>query len=530
MPRWLPLCTAAAALLAFVATLGGGFLGDDFAYIARFHALPFSNWPALFFKEWSGGLWGYPLVELRPVTALSFIIDSRLFGGDATGYRLMNLVCHAATTAVVTMLAWKYGAGNIGCALVAGLVFAFHPSHAEAVAWITGRVDVLPTLGGLLFWLASGRWEAGGSRLALAAAMVALAAGLFAKEMCLFAPALLLLLWVTAGLRADRALWRRRIVLLVCVAGLLAIYAVCRRLAFGGEMGGTGTPWENEDAWRRQLSYFLWIFPVLPIEGVLQFEGLGRVPLIKTVLAVLGIATVLGLGLATWKAKRTAATVIFFTAGWWLITIGGLLFVPYFSPRHLYFPSTGLAIGLALVLSQLGRRLRWPIAAMLLAWVATAHYHAIQPWILAGQTSRQLSAKIAATHGPDSLLLTSVPNAIGPAWMWAWASPFAFGPPFQEVPPAPESVFVSKGNHFNPDRWTLSRGALLAAISDKAHVSVIAVDPDGRIHHRSIERTALAEELQSLATTEAHVISDDEWNLWVHSLTRPPPVNRNSPL
>src|SRR6267143_666095 len=87
-PKWLVPSVLAIAVIAFLPSLAGGFLADDFAYIVRFRTLPWSEWPALFTHDWSGGIWGERLRELRPFVALSFMSDARLFGGDALGYRL----------------------------------------------------------------------------------------------------------------------------------------------------------------------------------------------------------------------------------------------------------------------------------------------------------------------------------------------------------------------------------------------------------------------------------------------------------
>jgi hypothetical protein len=109
-PRWLIALVAAIAVVAFLPTLGGGFLADDFAYIARFRVLPWSEWPALFMHDWSRGIWGERLRELRPFVALSFMGDARLFGGEPLGYRLTNLALHVVSTALVASLAWRYPA------------------------------------------------------------------------------------------------------------------------------------------------------------------------------------------------------------------------------------------------------------------------------------------------------------------------------------------------------------------------------------------------------------------------------------
>src|SRR5689334_15237070 len=120
VPRWLPWLVLTITALAFLPTLDGGFIADDFVYIARFRELPWSAWPRLCTHEWSEGVWGQNLRELRPITALSFMGDARLFGGHALGYRLVNLALHLAATFIVLRLAWHY-TGHKLATLIASL-------------------------------------------------------------------------------------------------------------------------------------------------------------------------------------------------------------------------------------------------------------------------------------------------------------------------------------------------------------------------------------------------------------------------
>jgi hypothetical protein len=82
------LTWAVIGLVAFWAawpTIGRGFIGDDFAYVARFAGLEAAELPALFVNDWSGGMWGANTYELRPVAALTFWLDAKLCvcgGGD----------------------------------------------------------------------------------------------------------------------------------------------------------------------------------------------------------------------------------------------------------------------------------------------------------------------------------------------------------------------------------------------------------------------------------------------------------------
>src|SRR5205823_751884 len=111
--------------------------------------------------------------------------------------------------------------GSVAAALVAGLVFGLHPAHAEAVSWITGRVDLQATAAALLFWIGAELFCTCGGGWRIALALVAFFLGIFSKELCMFAPLLLLLNWLLLNPRVPRHIWwRRAAVLGAAVVGL----------------------------------------------------------------------------------------------------------------------------------------------------------------------------------------------------------------------------------------------------------------------------------------------------------------------
>ena len=81
-----------------------------------------------------GGLGYY-----RPVAILLNEFDFRRQGGGPAAFHTTSLVLHAAATVLVFLLASRLFAGRAALALVAGLVFAMHPSHAESVALVPSR-------------------------------------------------------------------------------------------------------------------------------------------------------------------------------------------------------------------------------------------------------------------------------------------------------------------------------------------------------------------------------------------------------
>lgn len=134
-------------LLAVLALpLAGGFVGDDGAYVMENVVLRGLSWSEL------GQLFTSPRnpYEFLPLRDLTYWIDWQLFGAAPLGYKLHNGLWYLAAIgfayrAVATLLALA-PAGRDSARAVAWLttaLFAFHPAHIEAVAWISGRKDVL---------------------------------------------------------------------------------------------------------------------------------------------------------------------------------------------------------------------------------------------------------------------------------------------------------------------------------------------------------------------------------------------------
>jgi tetratricopeptide (TPR) repeat protein len=140
--------------------------------------------------------WAFTTYHARnwhPLTWLSLQLDHELHGLEPAGYRLTNVLLHAAN-AVLLFLFLKSLMGELWLsALVAGL-FALHPLHVESVAWITERKDVLCLMFGLLALLAYGRYARAPSIWRYGPVVVLFALGLMAKPMVVTLPFVLLLM------------------------------------------------------------------------------------------------------------------------------------------------------------------------------------------------------------------------------------------------------------------------------------------------------------------------------------------------
>ena len=161
----------ATGLLVYANTLFHGFVWDDLITLdqhIRFYRSPLDA-----FLEPADNP-GFPGV-FRPLAFASFWLDQLVWWRNPFGFHLTSVVLHALNGVLVYRLAGAIGVRR-GAALIGALLFAVHPIHTEAVAWVTARVDVLATTFTVLALLAflAGRTTASTQATAQAPARLAL--------------------------------------------------------------------------------------------------------------------------------------------------------------------------------------------------------------------------------------------------------------------------------------------------------------------------------------------------------------------
>ncbi|XP_023284947.1 transmembrane and TPR repeat-containing protein 2-like isoform X1 [Seriola lalandi dorsalis] len=146
------VCTAVAVGL-YLNTLDADFCYDDSRAIkTNQDLLPETPWTNILYDDF----WGTLLTHsgshksFRPLCTLSFRLNYTLHGLRPWGYHLLNVVLHGLVTALFTAFSRPLLGGGLW-SLLAGLLFASHPVHTEAVAGVVGRADV----GAALFFLLS---------------------------------------------------------------------------------------------------------------------------------------------------------------------------------------------------------------------------------------------------------------------------------------------------------------------------------------------------------------------------------------
>lgn len=104
-----------------------------------------SNVTSFFTTEVWSGIRGATSSYYRPLFTLSLAVDYFFWGEQPLGYHLTNILLHFFAASALYFLALKL-LKHSSAALFAAALFAVHPVHAEAVAWVSGRNEMLSAI------------------------------------------------------------------------------------------------------------------------------------------------------------------------------------------------------------------------------------------------------------------------------------------------------------------------------------------------------------------------------------------------
>jgi len=341
----VPLVFLGVAFALYGNALGNGLVFDDDIVAA-------TNYDLGSLK----GLKGFFETRYRPVRHLSFALDHLLWGRNAWGLHLSN-VLHHALACVLAFRVVRRLAGE-RAAWAATLLFAVHPVQTEAVAYVSGRRDLLLTIFFLLGFLSFLSYRDTGRRRHILALLgwLALAAG--TKESAVTLPAVLLLY----DLIVDPQPFRRRLLFHAPSLVLAAGFAV--RVAFGEASQQEG--FHGGSALTHYLAVpclyglYLWRF-VMPVR-LLGDYSYDAFPLPRSPLApsFLGAATALLALVCAVVLLRRRAPLVAFGIAWFLTTLLPVVqIIPFHelaAEHHLYLASIGLCLAAGAAFERAPRR------------------------------------------------------------------------------------------------------------------------------------------------------------------------------
>jgi protein O-mannosyl-transferase len=146
------------AFLAFANSLGGDFIFDDNEQIVENQNL--RSWDNIA-RGFTSHVWAFreqgenmnvpaPLPYYRPLFTAMLTVEYQLFGLQPQWWHLVSLILHIICSVEIFYIILLLSRRKL-VALIASLLFAVHPAHAESVSWISGMTD--PLFG--VFFLAS---------------------------------------------------------------------------------------------------------------------------------------------------------------------------------------------------------------------------------------------------------------------------------------------------------------------------------------------------------------------------------------
>ena len=209
-----------------------------------------------------------------PLVYTSFWLEHQLWGFSPLGSHMINLLLHCAICVLLWRLLRRLAVPG---ALLITAVFALHPVHVEAVAWVIARKDLFATL---FYLLAVGCWldyreqrpgpDGGGLFPASRAYLTLLAlfiAGMLSKSLVITLPAaLLVLVWWKNGRVTERDLLQTLPLFLLgfaITAGDLAFYH--DRAVIDFNYAWSERPIIAAKALWFYLGKLLWPYPLIPI-------------------------------------------------------------------------------------------------------------------------------------------------------------------------------------------------------------------------------------------------------------------------
>lgn len=356
---WPLVAVGLAAFLVFANSLGNELVYDDHFLIERNRLLLEADvWGILTTHYWAG-YEGEANIngQYRPLTVLSFMLDG-LGGIWPFRFHLTNTILHVVNSLLAYLLCLNLGLKR--GAVLAALLFAVHPIHAEVVAGITfGRADLLTGLFSLSALLLYILWHNRSAEKYYGLALVGFFLALLSKESAITVLGLVIALDLTLSRNGIRNLLWQRSARWVGFIGIFVIYLTMRKVAanlgFSAEnILALNNPLIDQPLDHRLLTAagLFWKYCILvlfPFKLSVDYSY-NAIPVITSILTPKAIAGILfGIaGLLLWAGaffKRWPC--VFFALS--------LFFVPYsavsqtlvlinaiFQERFLYIPVLGL--------------------------------------------------------------------------------------------------------------------------------------------------------------------------------------------
>ncbi|MBI3994381.1 MAG: tetratricopeptide repeat protein [Nitrospirae bacterium] len=349
------------------------FVWDDHQFVSGLNAAV-TDTPH-FFRYAISAVLETDTLTYRPLFLISYALDTLLWGRNPAGFHLTNILLHVLVTLLVFRLATQWAeSARVGGFSAA--VFAVHPIHSEAVAWISGRADLLVALFVLTALLYAFRLSAAGGILSpiKCAGWTALIGpsfilALLSKETAIILPGLILLI----GFTQKTGDWKKILPALFITTLIALAYFVSRASVLIAVDSGSSITGDlaamvhGSRSWFETLlaglyvtgDYLRLLFFPISVKALYDLPPLTMTDPLVIQSGIILCAWIIGAGVVSRRSSVGAAAM-----GWVLISLlpaYALFIYTAVSPmaeRLLYLPSVGFSILLGLAFSGRHEKLR----------------------------------------------------------------------------------------------------------------------------------------------------------------------------
>ena len=489
------------------------FFADDFGLVQHLHDLPAERLLSYFTSDWTEGIYGTQLDELRPVLAFSYWLDAHIFGTlNATGYHVTNVRLHLLNALLVLAIARSVAPREPLFAVLAASLFALTSSHAEPIAWISGRVDSLVAVFYLGAFLCFVRFRLSNRLPWLCGALLLFVGGLFTKQSAVTFPLLVAAFDAIGIVPGPEGRGRRAVRLWphLLFFGIAAAYLALRQALFSNAVReDLLTLATVKEFINRQERYATELLPS-PNRAPKVLKTLGEV---VTVL----VAAVCLWWMATGRRAQgyVARRVLFFGVVWWVVTIAPMI-VTYLSARHLYITAAGVSIMLASLVLPGGLveeprrvKIRKAMAGTLVVLYAVASIWNVAWWVASGVESGKFASALPRLLGSvprGSIVFVDVPWWHREGWFWSFATPFAVQAPFTGEDLNQKFRIVEQAEVYccPPPQWWEARKTTLQALTESkmpqqvVYIEFAPEDAGARLTTRTVDGPVLKGRIESV--------------------------------
>ncbi len=304
-----------------------------------------------------------------PVTTFSHNLDAWLYGTEAWGHHLTNVIFHSLAAALLFIVI-RLMTGDVWRSVFVAIIFAVHPLRVESVVWVSERKDVLSGVFFMLTLLAYFQYTCQPTRLRYLSLCLCFTLGLMAKSMLVTVPLLLFLLDYWPLRRRPDFLEKIPLFCIAAIAGIVQLWSATPVIPPDPLIARV----ENA-----AVSYLIYLWRFVWPTKLAIFYPRHPWPFFLPVAAIVFLA---GVTWIIWSQRKKRSYLL---VGWlWfiiaLLPVIGLIQTGElaWANRYTYLPFIGLSIALAWSLSKRNLIILTPLVVLFcipLTWAEITYWH-----------------------------------------------------------------------------------------------------------------------------------------------------------